>query len=573
MTREELKEKQRIERDACLQDILKSPSKKKMIVAGPGTGKTFAFSRVLDSNGGANNIAMTFIKKLSDDMDHAFGNVAEVKTFHAYCKKILHEQNGRVDLVPYLTQVIEKDVEVLGEVYSEFDAKFQNLEEDSPAITFYLERGDYYEVVSFNDSVYRLYKALQADEDIVPEFDQILIDEFQDFNQLEVAFIGELEKKGPILIVGDDDQAIFDDRFASPDYLRERYESGEYKTFELPFCGRCPEVIVNATNAIITETQKLGGFDGRIPKRYECYIPDKESDSNRYPKIIAAHCTNAQTVANYVKKSIGIIDGDDIAESWVEGKEYPTVLIVGAKQYLTKIEKELNEDYPQLKYTKPGERGYGVVEGYKQLLTVQDSNLGWRILAEFFLSTEEFEVILTNSLDGTPIVQLLDDEFINAHRRVLEIIQLIKTGEELPKKLKIELKHIVDNCSKDILDWFSPVDEEEVVVDKTLPSILLTSFKGCKGLSAGHVFIVGANNGSIPVDPRGIKDVEIGQFIVALTRTRKQCHIIANKWLYSPKDDNGKWIPQFKRTVFLDFIPAELTNDLGELNAKKIEAI
>jgi hypothetical protein len=242
-----------------------------------------------------------------------------------------------------------------------------------------------------------------------------------------VAFIGELEKKGPILIVGDDDQAIFEDRFASADYLRERYESGEYETFELPFCSRCPEVIVNATNAIITKTQKLGGFSGRIPKRYECYIPDKESDSMRYPKIIAAQCTNAQTVAKYVKKAIEKIDMDDIAESWIEGKEYPTVLIVGAKQYLTKIQKELKEDYPKLIYTKPGERGYCVVNGYEQLLTNPDSNLGLRILAEFFLSVQEFEVILRNSLDGTPIVQLLNNEFLGAHRKVLEIIKVIKT--------------------------------------------------------------------------------------------------------------------------------------------------
>jgi hypothetical protein len=101
-------------------------------------------------------------------MSTSLGNLAEVKTFHAYCKKILHKQNSRVDLVPYLTEIIQKDSEILGEPHTAFDAKFQSLEESSPAIALYLERGDYYEVVSFNDSVYRLYKALQADEDVVP---------------------------------------------------------------------------------------------------------------------------------------------------------------------------------------------------------------------------------------------------------------------------------------------------------------------------------------------------------------------------------------------------------------------
>jgi len=573
MKREELKAIQKAERERCLQAVLKSKAQKRIIVAGPGTGKTFTFGAVLKLNRDGNNIAMTFIRKLAEDMNSSLGELAEVKTFHAYCKKILHEQNGRVVLVPYLSQVIGKDAEVLGENVSDFDAKFQGLKEDSADIAFYLQRGDYYEVVSFNDSVYRLYRVLKENGDILPDFDQILIDEFQDFNALEVAFIGELEKKGTILIVGDDDQAIYDDRFASPGYLREKFESGEYDTFELPFCSRCPEVIVDATNSIIKVVQGLGCFDGRIQKRYECYISDKEADSKKYPKLIAAHCTNARTVANYVKKVIGRIDQNDIAESYVEGKEYPTVLIIGARQYLTKIEKELKERYPQLKYTKPGESGYGVVEGYKQLLTTPESNLGWRILAEFFLSSEEFEVILRNSLDGFPMVELLAGEFLERHRKSLKIIKALKVEGKLPRKLRLELTKLVDGYSKDIIDAFSPIEEEEAEIDKTQPSILLTSFKGCKGLSAGHVFIVGANNGSIPANPRSLKDVEIGQFIVALTRTRKQCHIVSNKWLYAPKDANGNWIPQMERTIFLDFIPDQLIDDLGELNARKVEAL
>lgn len=120
---------------------------------------------------------------------------------------------------------------------------------------------------------------------------------------------------------------------------------------------------------------------------------------------------------------------------------------------------------------------------------------------------------------------------------------------------------------------FLLVQKEEVQVDRTRPSILLTSFKGCKGLSAGHVFVVGANNGSVPVDPGNVQDIEIAQFIVALTRTRKRCHIISNKWLYNVKDSSGNWIPRFQRSLFVDLIPRDLVNDLGELNAQSIKAL
>ena len=42
---------------------------------------------------------------------------------------------------------------------------------------------------------------------VLPQRGDYNICEYQDFNKLEIEFLKELEKKGPILIVGDDDQA------------------------------------------------------------------------------------------------------------------------------------------------------------------------------------------------------------------------------------------------------------------------------------------------------------------------------------------------------------------------------
>jgi len=41
------------------------------------------------------------------------GPVAEVKTFHAYCKKLLYERRGGLVLFPLLTQIIEEDAKAL----------------------------------------------------------------------------------------------------------------------------------------------------------------------------------------------------------------------------------------------------------------------------------------------------------------------------------------------------------------------------------------------------------------------------------------------------------------------------
>ncbi|MEW6510850.1 MAG: UvrD-helicase domain-containing protein [Bacteroidota bacterium] len=573
MRKHDLKKTQERERSRCLRAILNSRAKRKIIVAGPGTGKTFTFKKVLELRKGGENIAMTFIRKLAEDMDKSLGQVAEVKTFHAYCKKILHQQNGRVELVPYLSEVIAQDSNILGKGFSAFDMQFQCLQVATDDIRFYLERGDYYEVVSFNDSVYRLYKALKENADILPQFHQILIDEFQDFNILEVAFIDELQKRGPIILVGDDDQAIYDDRYASPNYLRTKFRSGEYETFQLPFCSRCPDPIVRATNAIIRAAKRKGALKDRISKPFECYLADKEVENRQYPKIVIGRCTNALAVAKYVRKVISGVSAAEVGESWIEGNEYPTVLIVGPKQYLAKIEKDLKKVYPQLKYAKSGDVGYRLADGYEQLLKVRDSNLGWRIVAEFSVDQEPFETMITKSIDGTPFKSLLDKGLLLRQLEVLKILKACRNDGVVSEVNRRKLDRILAGNADEVIDRLFPTVQEKLEVDRTAPSILLTSFKGCKGLSAGHVVIVGANNGSIPMNPDRVRDVEIGQFIVALTRTRKQCHVVSNKWLYAPKDNHGNWIAPFEKSSFLEFIPPALIEDLGELNATKIDAL
>jgi superfamily I DNA/RNA helicase len=93
-------------------------------------------------------------------------------------------------------------------------------------------------------------------------------------------------------------------------------------------------------------------------------------------------------------------------------------------------------------------------------------------------------------------------------------------------------------------------------IDLSKPSIRLTSFEGSKGLSAQHVFILGLQAGELPRDANNIDDLEICKFIVALTRTRKQCQLIYT-WRFSgkPKRPSGfiSWIsPKRKESITID---------------------
>ena len=571
-TPEQFKAMQRKERSECLQKILDSTAKRKLIVAGPGTGKTFTFGKLLDKKRSGNNLAMTFIKKLVEDMKAKLSDFAEVKTLHAYCKKILHAQEGECVLVPFLTKIIKSDANILGESLYDFDEKFRTLAENCEEITFYLNRGDYYGALGFDDSVYRLYNKFKKNPEIIPSFGQILIDEFQDFNPLEVAFIGELAKKGQILIVGDDDQAVYDDRDASSMHLRRIYKSPKFAKFELPFCSRCPEVIVKVTNCLIDASQKSGHLKGRIPKRFECYFDEKEADSIKYPKIILACCSTASTVSRYIQKEIELIPQDDIEESHNKDDEYPTVLVVGMKHYLREIASYLRKFYPYVFFTPSEPLTYGITDAYECLIRDQRSNLGWRILVELFTDASTLRKIIKASKDNTPIIELISGDFRTRHQIALSIIRKVQSQGKPSPADRTELRRILGAYTKKVLVHFTPVaNNEPSKMDGTKPKILLTSCKGCKGLSAGHVFIVGVHSDSMPRDVADIEDVEISQFVVALTRTRKQCHVLSNKWFRSPKDKKGRWIEPYQESIFISWIPKQLINNRGMLKATNLK--
>jgi superfamily I DNA/RNA helicase len=85
-----------------------------------------------------------------------------------------------------------------------------------------------------------------------------LIDEYQDFNALEDGFIELLSQRSPIVVAGDDDQALYSQlRQTSCDHIRSLYRGGDFEVFELPFCMRCPKVVVDAVNDVIARAQKL----------------------------------------------------------------------------------------------------------------------------------------------------------------------------------------------------------------------------------------------------------------------------------------------------------------------------
>lgn len=504
---------------AAIEAVLSSASEKKLVIAGPGTGKTTLFKRLLELAPGEpdQRIVLTFINNLKDDLQEDLGGLAQVFTLHSYCLRLLHRDpalRGSLSpdfrCCPGLASIIAEDWELIKQSKApQFVGEMRSLSKENQ-IPFYLARGEYYDAVDFDDTVYRAYEGISSGRAVPESYDLVLIDEYQDFNALEAGVIDALAEKSPILIAGDDDQALYSQlRDASWDHIRLLNKAGEYAVFKLPFCMRCPKVVVDAVNDILTKAEELNRLEGRIEKPYKHFPPAKGADSAKYPKIAHVETSvqrqNTNYIARYLAQAIAQTPNDETKTALRDG--YPAALVIAAQPYRDQIVSHLEGEGYVVDSGRESNTNLNREVGISILKVDPVSNLGWRIILRADAPSFLKDAVVATA-DGTSrIVEVLPDEY---RESVLAQVDAYEPPEEVETETPAP----------------APAD---------FPAVKVTSFEGAKGLSAQHVYIVGLHNGELPHDPASIKDLEICKFLVALTRTRKKCTLIrtrnfAGKW-------------------------------------------
>ena len=214
-------------RRSAVESLVNSPSRRRLVVAGPGTGKTYAFKEAL-SRIEPPGLALTFIRSLVGDLSAALGDLADVNTFHSYSKFLCHKLwpagiTDRFDFYPPLPSLIAVDLSVISGTditHELIDKAFQTLDDERGIPGRALAVASYYDAASFIDVVYRVFQHLVDHPHETPKHPLIVIDEYQDFTSLETAFIAQLAIASPVLIAGDDDQALYSRRHATPAHIR-----------------------------------------------------------------------------------------------------------------------------------------------------------------------------------------------------------------------------------------------------------------------------------------------------------------------------------------------------------------
>ncbi len=550
------KSAQEDERTLFTQAIVTSEARKKLIVAGPGTGKTYTFRLALESvNGGG--LVLTFIRNLVHDLAQDLSDLARVSTFHGFCKSLVHQLQvegltSSFDYYPALQTLLCDDLRIMHAEEidgSGLDQRLHDMDESDGVIHRALAIGDYYDATSHTDIVYRAVLHLRNNIDGIPEFPLVVVDEYQDFSALETEFIRLLSLASPSLIAGDDDQALYAFKNASARYIRELAADDAVTTFELPYCSRCTGVVVKAVNRVVQRAASGGHLEGRIDKPFECHLATKGADSEAHPKIIHARCSverkAAPYVGRYVAAQIREIDADDFETARKGG--HPAVLVIGPSHFVRGAHAVLEPEFEGVVMRKSSQLELDAIDGYRRLARDETSRLGWRIILQADPPENFEEVIRQAHGGGLEISELLATEYRERHLAISGRLAKLQAGEDLDAEDEGALTDAL-GYPVDQLAGLLGVDEgaEEDEPGDGYAPIVCTTLVGAKGLSAHHVFIVGMNNGHFPKDPSDISDSEVCCLLVGLSRTRKQCHLV------SCRNYAGNWIEDSAFLGWLD---------------------
>lgn len=120
--------------------------------------------------------------------------------------------------------------------------------------------------LDFDDMIKLCYQQLKQDKRLreywQSRFSHILIDEFQDINQIQYETIRLLSQNQNIFAVGDDDQAIYSFRGSNPELLKKFVQDYQSQTICLSFNYRSHTDIVEASMHLISHNKNR--FDKRI---------------------------------------------------------------------------------------------------------------------------------------------------------------------------------------------------------------------------------------------------------------------------------------------------------------------
>jgi superfamily I DNA/RNA helicase len=531
--------------------VTRSDATKKLVVAGPGTGKTFLFKTILQ--GKNQTLTLSFVNALVEDLSLELFGLSDVKTLHGFARTVLQKATRKsVRIYPKLSTVIREDAEALLGVTVDFDSIFHNRNNSDEYLEFYRTRRRYYDHYGFSDIIDAVVLYFEQNPKRIPSYNQVVVDEFQDFNALEVSLIELLASRSPILLAGDDDQALYESlKSASPKHIRDRHSGAMpgYARFALPYCSRSTRVIIDSANDIIAGAQQAGLLGSRIQKPFH-YFPcaEKDRESAAHPQLIHS-LVFAKQIPWFIHKHV-----TDVTRA-VRGKYTVLILSPTRNQCRKTYQALVSRGFQNIQFAERKESSeLCLLDGLKLLLLDKDCNLGWRIVSKALSPEADFNSLLEEAQsqgEGTRMIDAVGEELKKDVRRMLTALRAVRDRRDVDTEQMAEVfRHLgIDPhgiAAESIRDDLEVSGPRQVVLGVRRTPIEVTTFQSSKGLAADYVFITHVDDRYCVRDQEaGMSDQDVCSFLVALTRARRAVYLLTT--------DRGR-IPTFLSWIHKDRI-------------------
>ena len=569
-----------------------------LVVAAPGSGKTTVIiNRVnylvneLKVRLG-NIIIITFTRAAADNMRNRYKNVFNKEiapffgTFHGLFYKILLREGFNISIISggvshriiksvlskYSDEVSEDKIKEALNNISFFKTSLKAIEEFKPTMAkdIFIECLQKYEeykskngLWDFDDLSVKVISLLRDNPNILLKyrelFKYILVDEFQDCDELQIQFLKMINQENSLFAVGDEDQCIYSFRGSKPEYM-VRFDEifPKAKKIYLSINYRSNENIVEVSKEVI------------------------KNNKSRNDKVI-----------NSYKDSIGVIKFTRPYDEKIQGDEIAGIieksiddLSDNAVLYRTNMEaRSMIDTFTRIRIPFVLlDKGYNFFEHFickdilsylKLSINIKDKESFLAIINKPFryVSKSNLEYIRNSLEDKSPFDILIDKKdtppyqakkLDELRRDILYLNKLSLSGaiqyivswlnyidylkeygerynqsiEELEDIIE-EFKSAADGL-KTIIELLGHVErvKEKIEESKEVQEgVILSTIHGVKGMEFKNVFIINATEETIPHKSSMDENIEEERrlFYVGITRA------IDNLYIFSPKTQRGRF--------------------------------
>ncbi|MCY6355011.1 ATP-dependent helicase [Clostridium sp. ZS2-4] len=544
-----------------------------------------------------NIIVITFTRAAALNMKERYKKMSKREdspffgTFHGLFYKILNRTYGNINIIDssktyrlikgvlatYLEQISDEKVKETINSISFYKTNNISMEEFNPNIDkdIFIECYRTYEnyksennLLDFDDLQIRCKQLFMQDNRILMGyrnlFKYVLVDEFQDCDEIQIDILKLLNEDTSIFVVGDEDQCIYSFRGAKPECMVNfQLHFKEGKKLFLGKNYRCAQSIVEISNNLIKNNKMRNEKNMYAQKQYSSKV----------------------NIMNYNNENM---QAEDISLNILKLKEVNQCdYNENAILYRTNVEsRSIIDAFIRKKIPfKLLDKEYNFFQHFicKDILAYLKLSIDNRDMASFiriinkpfrYISKINIEKVKKNNtsedcfeklknVDDIPIFQLksideLKRDIQSLNRMSLSgAINTILTHlgyydhlKEYCSKFKIdigEIEEIVEEFKaaaeeyKTIITFLAHVDqvEEEIINNKkddNKNSVILSTIHGVKGMEFKNIFIINCNEENIPHLNNMDKNIEEERrlFYVGITRT------IENLWLCISNEIRGK---------------------------------